>query len=261
MAAAVTPVLVGRDDALAGVTGALRSGPPLVLIEGEPGIGKSRLLHEVLGALGERAVLLAPCPPVREPFPLGPIVDGVRRLRPTPSGLGLSPLAGALRPLFPEWVGELPPALEVLEYPKETRHRLLRAMTELFERLGVSTLVVEDAHWADAATLEWLLTVCASGELRMSIVLTYRPHDVPEGSLLRRLTSRRPVGMTLTRVELQPLDVWQTGELVRSILGVDEVSEQFAGLLHQRTDGVPLALEETVRSPVSPFWVPRWGTD
>ncbi|WP_176742802.1 AAA family ATPase, partial [Streptomyces sp. MnatMP-M27] len=230
------------------MTRALQSGRSLVLIEGEPGIGKSRLLHEALKVVADHAVLLAPCPPVREPFPLGPIMDGVRRLRPTPSGLGLSPLAGALRPLFPEWTGELPPALEALEDPKETRHRLLCAMTELLERLGVATLVVEDAHWADSATLEWLLTLCASGNLHMSIVLTYRPHEVAAGSLLRRLTSRRPVGMTVTRVEPQPLDVRQTGELVRSLLGADEVSEQFAVLLQQRTDGIPLALEETVRS-------------
>ncbi|MFF4733397.1 LuxR C-terminal-related transcriptional regulator [Streptomyces mirabilis] len=244
----MTPTLVGRHDALAGVTLALQSGRSLVLIEGEPGIGKSRLLHEALEAVGDHSVLIASCPPLREPFPLGPVAQGVWRLRPVLSGLGLSPLAGALRPLFPEWAGELPPALEALEEPKETRHRLLRAMTELVEQLGVATLVVEDAHWADAATLEWLLTLCASGDLRMSIVLTYRPHDVPSGSLLRRLTSRRPVGMTLARVELQPLDVRQTGELARSMLGADVLSEQFALLLHQRTDGIPLAIEEMVRS-------------
>ncbi|WP_179201727.1 helix-turn-helix transcriptional regulator [Streptomyces caniscabiei] len=245
---ALTPTLVGRDDSFADVTRALRAGGSLVLVEGEPGIGKSRLLHEALRALAGDAVLLAPCPPVREPFPLGPIVEGVRRLGPKPPGMGLSPLAGALRPLFPEWADELPPALEALEDPRETRHRLLRAMSELLDRLDVAALVVEDAHWADSATLEWLLTLCASGDLRMSIVLTYRPHDVPAGSLLRRLTYRRPAGMTLTRVELQPLDVRQTRELVRSMLGADEVSEQFAVSLHRHTDGIPLALEETVRS-------------
>ncbi|MET7539596.1 AAA family ATPase [Streptomyces sp. NPDC005507] len=244
----MTSAFVGRDAAFADVTQALGSGRSLVLIEGEPGIGKTRLLNEALRAFADNSVLLAPCPPVGEPFPLGPIVDGVRRLRPTPSRLELSALAGALRPLFPEWEGELPPALEALEDPRATRHRLLRAMTELLEGLGVAVLVVEDAHWADSATLEWLLSLCASGDLRTSIVLTYRPHDVPAGSLVRRLTARRPVGMTVARVELQPLDVRQTGELVRSILGADEVSGQFAMLLHQRTDGIPLALEETIRS-------------
>ncbi|MET8401620.1 LuxR C-terminal-related transcriptional regulator [Streptomyces sp900116325] len=244
----MTSAFVGRDGAFADVTQALRSGRSLVLIEGEPGIGKTRLLDEALRGFADHSVLLAPCLPVGEPFPLGPVVDGVRRLRPMPSRLEFSPLAGALRPLFPEWVGELPPALEALEDPRATRHRLLRAMTELLEVLGVSILVIEDAHWADSATLEWLLSLCASGDLCTSIVLTYRPHDVPEGSLVRRLTARRPVGMSVARVELQPLDVRQTGELVRSILGADEVSEQFATLLHQRTDGIPLALEETIRS-------------
>jgi predicted ATPase len=72
-------------------------------------------------------------------------------------------VGGALRPLFPEWADQLPPVLEALDDARATRHRQFRALTELVERLGVDVLVVEDAHWADAATLELLLTMATSG--------------------------------------------------------------------------------------------------
>ncbi|MPZ27497.1 MAG: AAA family ATPase [Micromonosporaceae bacterium] len=248
MVAVSPPAFVGRQDALAAVTGALGHGSALVLIQGEPGVGKTRLLYEALATAPDRVVLMAACPPVPEPFPLGPVVDGLRRLRDQVAGVGLSPLGGALRPLLPEWADQLPPPCEPLPDPNQTRHRLFRALTELVERLGVEVLVVEDAHWADPATLEWLLARCTSGgDQRMSLVVTYRQHDVPDGSLLVRLTSRVPPGWSRVRIELEPLDVDQARELVGSMLHTDEISGRFASFLHQHTDGIPLALEETIR--------------
>ncbi|MPZ28980.1 MAG: AAA family ATPase [Micromonosporaceae bacterium] len=246
---AAGPAFVGRDDELGAVLRALADPPALVLIEGEAGIGKTRLVREALGspALRDRTVPIAGCPPVKEPFPLGAVVDGLRRLRPRVGDLGLSPLGGALRPLFPEWAGQLPPALEGLDDPVGTRHRLLRALTELVERLGVDLLVIEDAHWADVSTLEWLLTLSAVGDPGLSVVVTYRPTDVPEESLLLRLTSRPVPGMSQARVELGPLSRAQSQRMVGELLGAQGVSEEFAGFMYERTDGVPLAIEETVR--------------
>jgi DNA-binding CsgD family transcriptional regulator len=240
------PAFVGREHELAAVVGALGDPPALVLIEGEPGVGKSRLVRECLGSpeLRERRVLVAACPPLLEPFPLGAVVDGLRRLRERVDDLELSPLAGALRPLFPEWARDLPPALEPLEDREAVRHRLLRAIVELVERLGVEVLLVEDAHWADAATLELLLMLCASGARGLSVVVTYRPMDVPAGSLLLRLASHPPEGLRQVRVELAPLDLDEVGRLVASMFAGTEVSAEFAEFLRERTAGIPLALEE-----------------
>ncbi|MET7747715.1 AAA family ATPase [Micromonospora sp. NPDC005367] len=239
---------MGRDDALSAVVDALQH-PSLVFVEGEAGIGKTRLVRESLAAVTDRRVLVAACAPWRDPFPLGPVVVGLRRLWLQVGAVEVSPLGGALRPLFPEWVDHLPPAPEPLEDPKETRHRLLCALTELVERLEVDVLVVEDAHWADSATLEWLLMLAATdrGSDASAIVVTYRPTDVPEGSLLLRLTARTPAGMDHSRVALEPLSVSATRELVASIVHTGEVSESFAEFLHERTDGVPLAVEECLR--------------
>lgn len=245
---ALAPALIGRDDAMATMVAAL-SRPALVLVEGEAGIGKSRLLDECLAApaLRGRVVLMAACPPLEEPFPLGAVVDGLRVFHDRLGELALSPLAGALRPLFPEWAPWLPPALEALPDPQEIRHRLFRALSELIDALGVDVLVVEDAHWADAATLDWLLTLAASRDAKRSIVVTYRPLDVGEGSPLLRLTSRPPRNMAWERISLEPLDVPQTRALVESMFATADVSDRFAAFLHEHTGGIPLALEETVR--------------
>ncbi|SFH04288.1 AAA ATPase domain-containing protein [Actinopolymorpha cephalotaxi] len=218
----------------------------MVLVGGEAGVGKSRLVRECLAspALGGRVVLAAACPPLPEPFPLGPVLDGVRRLVPPDGALALSPLGGALRPVFPELADRLPPAVDVLTDPIATRHRLFRAFAELLECLRVDVLVVEDVHWADTATWEWLLTTYATGHTRVPVLLTYRPADVPAGSLLRRLVTRRPAGMAQLRIDLQPLDVGGTRDLVSAMFATEQVSEQFAAFLHARTDGLPLALEE-----------------
>lgn len=241
---------VGRERELAAVTGALAGGAPaLVVIEGEAGIGKSRLLAECLASslVAGRRVLVAGCPPVPEPFPLGPIVDAVREWHVDLGALELSPLVGALRPVFPEWAAGLPPAPEPAEDARAGRHRLLTAVAELLHALGVEVLVVDDVHWADTPTLELLLMLASRPEPHLSVVVTHRPEDVADDSLVRRLTSHAPAGMTRLRVELEPLTAAQCGALVASMFGTDRVSAEFATFLHRATEGLPLALEESVR--------------
>jgi DNA-binding CsgD family transcriptional regulator/tetratricopeptide (TPR) repeat protein len=241
------PGFVGRDREVALLTQALVE-PAVVLVEGEAGIGKSRLVQEFVTATpGCHRIAVGVCPPFRESPTLGPIVEAVHRSRETIAELGLSPLAGALRPLFPEWADDLPATPEPLADPPAARHRLFRALAELINGLGVTVLVVEDVHWADVATLEFILFLLCRQPQPVSLVVTYRPEDVPSGSLLLRLSSRMPATTSQIRLRLQPLDVAGAARLVSSMLGGQEVSAEFARFLHQHTDGVPLALEESVR--------------
>ncbi|MFJ2261527.1 AAA family ATPase [Streptomyces sp. NPDC087844] len=243
------PRMVGRADELRRLTLALTRPPALVLIEGEAGIGKSRLLQEVLGEPGVlgRRPLVALCPPFREALTLGPIVDAARDDRAGVAGLKLTPLAGVLRPLFPEWAQDLPPAPDALSDAGAARHRLFRALAELLDAMEVGVLVLEDVHWADEATLDFLLFLVSRPSRRVSLVLTYRVEDVTPGSALLRLPSRSPAGTGAERLVLGPLDVDQTAELMSSMLDGEHVSEAFASFLQERTDGVPLAIEESVR--------------
>ncbi len=236
------PRMVGRDRDLAILDRALDERPGLIVVAGEAGIGKTRLLHELLPRRRE-TVLVAVCPPFREPYTLGSVVDAVRRLADRIAGLPLTGLAGALRPLFPEWAEHLPPAPEPLPDAAAARYRLLRAFAELIDALDVGLLVVEDAHWADETTLELLLFLQARRERGPRLVLTYRPEDVRRDSLIRRLVAQAGV----TRLEPGPLDIAGTADLVSSMLGGEPVSVEFAEFLFGHTDGVPLAIEESVR--------------
>ncbi|WP_078509872.1 ATP-binding protein [Streptomyces sp. Tu 6176] len=243
------PRLVGRRAELEQVVGALSRGPATVLVEGEAGVGKSRLLQEALGtpAVRARGPLVAVCPPFEEALTLGPVVDAVRQSRTGPAGLELTALAGALRPLFPEWAHALPPAPEPLHDAGAARHRLFRALAELLDRLGTEILVVEDVHWADDATLGFLLFVAARRPRRISLVVTYRPEETAAGSPLLRLSARPAVGAAHVRLCLAPLTVAGTAALVSSMLDDEHVSDAFARFLHRRTEGLPLAVEESVR--------------
>jgi DNA-binding CsgD family transcriptional regulator/tetratricopeptide (TPR) repeat protein len=240
--------LIGRDHELAGLARALAAPPAVVLVEGEAGIGKSRLLREYLVSPAGEAhrALVARCPPFRRPLTLGPVTDALRGAADGLAGLPLTNLAGALRPLFPEWACDLPPAPEQAEDAAAARHRLFRALGELLGALGAAAMVLEDAHWADEATLEFLLYLACCQPRAPSLVVTYRPEDVPAGSLLPRL-SRLAAGGGGLRLVLGPLDVAGTGALVSSMLAGEQVSAEFAASVHERTEGVPLAIEEFVR--------------
>ncbi|MEV4500292.1 AAA family ATPase, partial [Micromonospora arborensis] len=239
---------MGRDREMAALRDALTRPPAIVLVEGEAGIGKSRLVREWLAGPDQRTSLVSVCPPLRESLTLGPIVDAFGGIDRPVSRLPLTALAGALRPLFPEWSADLPPALQPLDDAKAARHRLFRALDELLRALRVDVLVLEDAHWADEMTLEFLLFVTSRQQTDgPSLVISYRPEEVDDGSLLLRLTSRLPAGVTQLRIALAPMRPDDTAALVSSMLDGNPISQEFAAFLHERTGGVPLALEESVR--------------
>ena len=245
------PRFVGRAAEFDRLAAALAGPPALVLVEGEAGIGKSRLIQEALATTTAHR-WLAVCPPFRDALTLGPIVDAARASRAGPAGsalagVTLSALAGALRPLFPEWADGLPPAPEPMADAGGARHRLMRALAELLDGCGVELLVVEDVHWADEATLDFLLFLIARRPQRVSLLLTYRREDLPTGSLVLRLSSRTPPGVSHTRISLGMLGVAATAELVSSMLDEQQVPDDLVSFLHERTEGVPLAIEESVR--------------
>jgi predicted ATPase len=92
-------VFVGRDAEHAEVTDALVGWRRrVVIIEGEVGVGKTRLIAEVLAGLPARQerMLVTRCPPMRVPFTLGALVETISRL--PGDAVEFGPLAGALRP-------------------------------------------------------------------------------------------------------------------------------------------------------------------
>jgi hypothetical protein len=151
--------------------------------------------------------------------------------------------------MFPEWAHALPAPPEPAEDATAARSRLFRALAELLGRLDTGLLVVEDAHWADEATLEFLLFPASrppAADPAPGLLVTVRTEDIPAGSLLPRL-ARLAAGGRGLRLALGPLSQAGTAMLVASTLGAQQVTEHFAAFLHEQAGGVPLAVEESVR--------------
>ncbi|MPZ26011.1 MAG: AAA family ATPase [Micromonosporaceae bacterium] len=239
-------LFVGRAEELATLARALSRPPAVVLVEGEAGIGKTRLLAELPARpeLAGARFLVGGCPAIREPFPLGPVLEAVRGLRDRPPRSRLSPVTGALRPLLPELAGLLAPAPEPLPDRSAERHRVFRALVELFQAVHPVTVVLEDLHWADGQTLDFLRYLLGSPPPTLSLVVTFRGEEVDPA--VRSLTGRLAESMTRAQVVLRPFDVALTGELAAGIVNADRVSEDFASYLCERTGGLPFAVEEVM---------------
>lgn len=165
--------------------------------------------------------------------------------QPPPSQLGA--IAGALRPLLPELAAVLPPQPQALGDPRAERHRIFRALRELLAALGPTVCVLEDLHWADESTLDFLAFLVADAPRELALVLTYRTTDLPAASALPGLVAGLLANVRHATVGVPPLSVDEVGRLCGTLLGVDTVSDELAEHLHEQTAGLPFAVEELVR--------------
>lgn len=219
---------VGRDREVRHLAAVLARPPAVILLEGEAGVGKTRLLGELPGPM-----LIGSCHPMR--FPFGPIVEALRDASPPED---LNPVTGALRPLLPEYAHLLPLAPLPVQDPQVERHRLFRAVLSLLESLQPVTLVVEDVHWIDPDTKELLSFLARCLPEGVNLLLTYRPEDIcfPVAALQSHL----PPHIGHAQLALAPLDAEETALLAKHLL-VEPPD------LWPLTMGVPFAIEELAR--------------
>jgi predicted ATPase len=238
---------VGRERELHELARLLSRSPAVVLLQGEAGVGKTRLLHQLAGP----PMLIGRCHPMR--FPYGPIVEALREANPPAD---LNPITGALRPLLPELAHLLPPAPPALPDPHVERHRLFRAALSLLGSLRPITLVVEDVHWADPDTRELLAFLARCLPASVNLVLTYRAEDLnhPVAEVLTCL----PPHIHHAEITLAPLDAEETARLAGQFLpravdlwpltrGLPSAVEQLARMLADgRPPGTPPAMRDAV---------------
>ncbi|MGW4400406.1 ATP-binding protein [Amycolatopsis nivea] len=240
---------VGRAEELRSLVAASIRPPSAVLIEGEAGVGKTRLLTELLRCreLTGRRVLAGRGQPMCEPFPYGAVLEALRAAdRYLPDARPLNGVTGALRPYLPELGAYLPSTPPSLGDRRADQHRLFRAVREVLDALGPVLLVVEDLHWCDDGSRRLLRFLLAEPPRDVGLLLTCRREEAPGGVPLGG-AFRPAAGATNLSLELRPLDVEQTRLLASELLG-DTVSAEFATLVHERTAGIPFVIEETVRT-------------
>ncbi|WBQ08688.1 LuxR C-terminal-related transcriptional regulator [Kribbella sp. CA-293567] len=220
--------------------------PPVVVrLEGEAGVGKTRLLHELFAhsALGNHQKLIGTCQSLREPFPLGPVVDALLPLASAKLSEATDPLLGALVPLLPELGSRLPPPLPPLADLRMEQHRRYRAISSLLTAAGPAVLVLDDLHWADSGTMEFLQYLFGHLPAELTVVLSYRPGELPRGAAADLGRS----GSAAT-IELPVLAESETAAMLHAMVGRGRPPRKVRQALQRRSGGIPFAVEQIVHS-------------
>lgn len=225
------------------------SPPALALVEGEAGVGKTRLIGEVLGspALARNRRLVGGCQSAQDPFPLGPVVEALRGLDRELHGVSFNPVVGALRRLLPELASQLPPLPGRSGDTGLERHRIFRALHEIFLVLGPTVLILEDLQRADPDTVELIGFVLRNPPPRLALILTYRREELEPGAAILALAARVSAHAARQMVRLSPLDREEARDMTSAILAPQEPSNQLVDELHAWTAGVPFALQEVLQ--------------
>ncbi|WP_432752669.1 AAA family ATPase [Streptomyces sp. JL2001] len=253
----VSPVFVGRADELTTLTDALARAhagePQALLIGGEAGVGKTRLIEEFVDAACARdaTVALGGCVEIgADGLPFAPFSTALRSLsRRLPGELAAAAdgQEGELARLLPELgdVGSHEP------YNEDSTARLFELTVRLLERLAADrtiVLVLEDLHWADASTrhlLAYLFRTLRRG--RIVVVASYRADDIHRRHPLRPLLAELDRLRSIRRIELSR---FTRTEVRRQLAGI-LAAEPDAALVDQifdRSDGNAFFVEELVVS-------------
>jgi DNA-binding CsgD family transcriptional regulator len=236
---------VGRQRELGLLLATLRHPPAIALVEGEAGIGKSRLVREAAGVLAaeHHRVVTGFCHPLREPLRYGPVMDALRKAGDWLPATGVPPTAGALSPLLPDLAERLPPPPPRVEGAQAERHQLLQGVRSFLHAIGPTVLVIEDLHWVDEDTRDLLLLLARDLPEQLCLVLTYRSEDLPPDRPVLGSAYRRPPGTNGTVIRLAPLSEQDVQELAGHALGAS-ASPGLAAALYRRSEGLPLVAEE-----------------
>ncbi len=236
-------------------------------ISGAAGIGKTVLVEAFVAKIASAPVVRIARGQCIEQFGAGepylPILEALGRLGREP-GISLGPV---LRHYAPSWLPHLPSLTNARDETSAyvSSDRMLRELAEALEVFTVAeplVLVLEDLHWSDRATLEWLAYVTRRRDpARLFVLGTYRPVDA--------LLHRSPLREVLAELRHRP----QASEIVLDHLPIDAVHsylrtrcrgmsglERLGEVLHRRTGGHPLFLASIVDELIQTTAAGRTGS-
>jgi ATP/maltotriose-dependent transcriptional regulator MalT len=218
-----SPEMVGRSETLAALMLALEHAPGVVLVAGDAGIGKTRLVRE-FAAAADATVLWGDCVPMQA------------------GELPYAPFATALRGL----AGPAPPAAAE---PADARAQRFEAVVSALGRMardGPVLLVVEDLHWADGASQDLLRFLVRNlSEQPLLVLATVRTDEPDVPAPAQRLIAE--LTRSAARFDLAPLDHQQTARQIAGILGTGP-DEATVARIHARSEGNPYFTEELLAS-------------
>jgi len=265
-AAEAQPPLVGRDAEWARLTSlwrAVETGQRgVLLVSGEAGIGKTRLVEELRAWCALRGAIVAEArsyaaegtlayAPLAAWLRTPAIAEVITRLDP--------PHLSELTRLLPELSSRIPGIPRPQPFPEdEQRHRLFDAAASLLLSLGEPlVLVADDIQWCDQETLRFLhFLLRRPPTTPLLVAATARLEETPrQGPLADLLTRLRALG-SLTEIELQRLTPEATATLA-SKLGTGTLDATSADALFRETEGNALFVVEAIRAGWRPDTSPR----
>jgi class 3 adenylate cyclase/predicted ATPase len=260
----LTP-FIGRSNELQLIeehwSGALRGSVRTVLVSGEAGIGKSRLVREFrrsLTARGNRAIECR-CVPEHSSSAFHPVINCLRRLLRIQDGdaieVKLDKIEASLMPA--SGVADAAALVaSLLSLPYETRYPRIQLPAEKQRQLTLNALtswvrretertpiclIFEDIHWIDPSSREFLKRLIAeAAQLPLLVIATQRSESAPEWSR----------GLSTHEIELDGLSPDSSRAMVLGACGDSKLPGEIVRLLAARADGVPLFIEESTRMAV-----------
>jgi class 3 adenylate cyclase/tetratricopeptide (TPR) repeat protein len=252
-----SPRFIGRREELGVLEAALdraqRGEGSLVLVSGESGIGKSRLISEFAAGARNRGatVLIGECLELAGgQLPYAPIASALRSMEresgasrtDTPGAQSDDELAVLLAELTPGRNGVLDDGHSVGAQAR-LFERLLAMLSNLGRRAPVA-LVIEDFHWADRSTGDFLSFLVRNARReRLVLVISYRSDELRRRHPLRPLVLELERSGRTTRAQLQPFDRGEITDQLAAILDAPPKAELIDRLI-ERSEGNPFFTEE-----------------
>lgn len=267
-----TRAVHGRDELLllaeSRLDAAAAGGGELLLLAGEAGIGKTRLLHELRERALTRGFALwnATASPQDVELSAGLLLD---------LGHGLSREEQADVSAFGrQLVADLEDVPEEATYAGDAHRRRRLLVRDVADRLASRSaqqptlLALEDLHWCDELSLEVVAHLARwLPSLPLLVVGTLRTDELHDNAPVRAWRSRLLLQRMAEEVPLARLDLVETGRMVRELLPDQGASRGLVELVHQRSGGVPLHVEELVHAAAQghlsadPWFVPETLAD
>jgi tetratricopeptide (TPR) repeat protein/transcriptional regulator with XRE-family HTH domain len=250
--------LIGREAELyaiqKGIEAVIEGSGRLLVISGEPGMGKTRLSQETTLACRDRGFVVATgrCYEPHRAVPYYPFLEALSSLY----GAAPNPVRAQVPTRWPHMLRLLPdqpsgalPATSAS--PQEEQQRLFWAVTGFLQAIAETVpvaLLLDDLHWADDASLELLQHLARHSRAHRVLLLgTCRDvelgHQHSLGRALRDLERERLV----ERISVRRLGHEDTVRLITDSIGQD-LSDEFVELMYRHTDGHPLFVQEVLRA-------------
>ncbi|MBW3563021.1 MAG: AAA family ATPase [Actinobacteria bacterium] len=275
-----SPTFVGRRSERARLAAAFERAaagePSIMLIGGDAGIGKTRLLTEFVSGRGDGLVLTGGCLELGEAvLPYAPVVEALRELtRELGAERVRTLLTGPRRELSRLLPSRSDTDRERADVEPSNQSRLFEAVLSTLETLGADrpvVLAIEDLHWADRSTLDLVVFLARNLDRgNVLVVATYRTDDIHRRHTLQPVLAELSRVSCVERLDLVPFDRDELAEQLTAILGhqpdddlVDEIAVRSEGnafyaeellAAAERSEGrLPPTLRDILASRLAPL--------